>query len=134
MYSCVSKNLSLRRKLVAAVPSRPFAKWVEPAVHNLSKELVDRENELFAKLPMETQIFMKADRLALQRIQKEKLMSEDLWWNKLNTIGDEELDMLPHSFIKKFGTFVTKLENHEIDIKKEKSEKFNNRWEEVKNM
>jgi hypothetical protein len=28
-----------------------------------------------------------------------------LWWNKVMTMDEEEFDMLPYGFVKKYGTF-----------------------------
>lgn len=50
---------------------------------------------------------MKAERLAKQRLHVEAMTDENLWWNKIKTMTDYELDMLPHGFTKKYGTFVS---------------------------
>jgi hypothetical protein len=47
---------------------------------------------------------------------------------------DDEMELLPFGFLKKYGNFVKKLEEHEILQKESESRSFNNRWDEVKNL
>lgn len=49
---------------------------------------------------------MRADRLAYLKMQAEEYASEDLWWNRLKGMSEEELDLLPFGFLKKYGTFL----------------------------
>jgi hypothetical protein len=59
---------------------------------------------------------------------------ENLWWNKITTMSAEDLDLLPMSFLKKYGTFLNsirdqhKLENQQI------SRDRNNRYAEIKDL
>lgn len=38
---------------------------------------------------------------------------EDNWWNKLKTMDDDELELMPYGFIKKYGTYMLKIKEHE---------------------
>ncbi len=49
---------------------------------------------------------MQADRLALLKMKKENMSDENLWWNKISKMSEDEMDLLPYSFIKKYGSFI----------------------------
>ena len=42
----------------------------------------------------------------------EDVNSEKYWWNKLRNMSEEELDLMPYGFIKKYGTFLTKIREY----------------------
>jgi len=61
------------------------------------------------------QVFMKADRLALDLIKKDMMSDDTLWWNKITTISEEEGELLPFSFVKKYGTFLNTIKDHNLE-------------------
>lgn len=77
---------------------------------------------------------MKADRLALIELRREDAQDPVYWWNKIRMMTDDEMELLPFNYLKKYGTFVKLLEQHETLQKEAESRSYNNRWEEVKNM
>ena len=52
---------------------------------------------------------MQAQRiLQLEEIKLENNLEtsdQSLWWNKVLTMDEDEMDMVPYGFIKKYGTF-----------------------------
>ena len=40
------------------------------------------------------------------QLQKEMVNDENKWWNKLVAMSKEELELLPYSFMKKYGAYV----------------------------
>ena len=55
---------------------------------------------------------MKADRLALIELRREDAHNPKYWWNKIRSMTDDEMELLPFNWLKKYGTFVKKLEEH----------------------
>ena len=55
---------------------------------------------------------MKADRLAMLEMAEERSSSETMWWNRVANLDEEESDLWPLSFMKKYGTFATKYVEH----------------------
>lgn len=45
------------------------------------------------------------------------LKDENLWWNKIPTLSDHEVDLLPFSFLKKYGTFYRNERNYRMEHK-----------------
>ena len=77
---------------------------------------------------------MKAHRKALHQLKKMESQDTTLWWNKLNVIDERELDLMPHGFIKKFGSFINKTkENYTLNTFEE-NQAFENRWDRVKDL
>jgi len=45
-------------------------------------------------------------------IKKDAVNDENMWWNKIKSMSADELDLLPLSFLKKYGTFLHNIEDH----------------------
>lgn len=56
---------------------------------------------------------MKADLLAQRSIARDTVNDENNWWHMVKTLSEEDLDLLPFSFLKKYGSFVKKMKEHE---------------------
>ena len=80
------------------------------------------------------QTMMKADRLALIELRREDAHNPKYWWNKIRSMTDDEMELLPFNWLKKYGTFVKKLEEHETLQKEAESRNFEDRWERSKNL
>ena len=39
----------------------------------------------------------------------------NLWWNKIRTMSEEELRVLPPSYVMKFGSFVNRIQENKIE-------------------
>lgn len=49
-------------------------------------------------------------------------------------MSEEEAEMLPFGFLKKFGSFITKLEEDQALMKTEESQAFEDRWNKAKDL
>lgn len=56
------------------------------------------------------QMLYKAERLAMIEIENDPKYAEKQWWNKLASMSEEEMDMLPYGFTIKYGSFIQKLQ------------------------
>tara|TARA_B110000285_G_C15054310_1_gene578704 strand:- start:977 stop:1222 length:246 start_codon:yes stop_codon:yes gene_type:complete len=80
----------------------------------LDPALVEKyKNDFEQSLDARQKAFLRADRLALLESKKEMFEDEDNWWNKLKTMDDDELELMPYGFIKKYGTYMLKIKEHE---------------------
>lgn len=79
-------------------------------------------------------MLLKARRLALFELDADPTYSETLWWNKLASMSEEEMEMLPYGFTLKYGTFVRKLQEHQLITNMDASRSFENRHDRVKNL
>ena len=105
--------LNLNRNVIAQ--TRCFAKWQKPTNDFLDPEFIAKQKEIFEKtLSDREKAFAKADRLALLSIKKDVVNDENMWWNKIKTMNADELDLLPLSFLKKYGTFLHSIEDHTL--------------------
>ena len=77
---------------------------------------------------------LQAERIAFLKSRQELSKDETLWWNKLKIIEEEELDLMPHSFIKKFGAYVNRVKENYVLNAEEESKAFENRWELVRDL
>ena len=54
-----------------------------------------------------------------------------LWWNKIDSMGEEEIEMLPFGHLKKYGSMLNKIvEHHQIE-KMNQSRDFEGRWKSI---
>jgi len=113
--------------------SRHFAKWVTPKNDHLDPEYIKKQKDLFeTTLSKREQAYKMADRLALNEIKKEALQDPTLWWNKLGAMNEEERDLLPFSFVKKYGTFINSINELQLMNKHDDNLRDNNRGQEIK--
>lgn len=77
---------------------------------------------------------MRADRLAYLKIQADQNASEDLWWNRLQNMSVEELDLLPFSFLKKYGTFLMAIADFQRELKTDESMAREGRYAQIENL
>ena len=102
----------LSNVLRASQPIRHFAKnndsndFLDPA-------MIEKSNKDFEEsLTSRQKAFLRADRLALLDYKREVFTDEANWWNKLKTMSDDEIELMPYGFIKKYGTFMLKINEH----------------------
>ena len=62
------------------------------------------------------------------------MADETNWWHVVEHMSDNDLDLLPFGFMKKYGTFVKSMIEHEKMVATEESKEFENRFEHVRLM
>jgi hypothetical protein len=75
---------------------------------------------------------MRADRLALLETKREMFEDETNWWNKLKTMTNDEMELMPYGFIKKYGTYMLKIREHQQIAHVDENKSFKGRWNEIK--
>jgi len=94
------------------VAFRAFARWQDPTNDFLEPEFIERQNKLFRDtLSEREQVFRKADRIAMLAEEKEALKDTDLWWNRFAIMSADDMDLLPFTFLKKYGSFLTSIQD-----------------------
>ena len=59
---------------------------------------------------------MAAERLASLKLQEDWINHEDHWWNKLLTMTEAEINLMPLGFIRKYGSYISNLKRYEKDF------------------
>lgn len=114
--------------------SRHFARFTPPKEH-IPEDFVKREKELFEqRVDKRAQMLFKARRLALIELEADPKYNETLWWRKLATMSEEQMEMLPYGFTLKYGTFVRKIEEQRLLTNTEANRNFEGRYDKVKNI
>ena len=49
-------------------------------------------------------------------------------------MSEDEIELLPFTFLKKYGSFINLAENVNEDLEMEESKGYNNRWLEIKDL
>jgi hypothetical protein len=68
-------------------------------------KIIAQEKQFFESLPEKDKQFYKGFRLSFTKSLEESWNDKNNWWNRLATMKDEELDLLPDAYIRKFGSF-----------------------------
>ena len=119
---------------VASQPMRHFSKNTEGNDH-LDPAYIEKSNKDFEdSLSSRQKAFLRADRLALLESKGAEFTNEANWWNKLKTMTDDEIELMPYGFIKKYGTFMLKINEHAQIAHVDENKAFRGRWDEIKRM
>ena len=70
----------------------------------------------------------------MNEIKHEALSDDTLWWNKLRKMTHDEVEMMPFTFIKKYGSFLSAIKDHNLQEETDQSRSYENRWNEIKGM
>lgn len=57
-----------------------------------------------------------------------------MWWNKVMAMDQDEMDMLPYGFVKKYGTFAQNISQLMEENKMDESRATNNMYDEIKTL
>ena len=136
MFLNYTLKLAKRQTVVSQmVSARPFARWQPPTNDFLTEEFIQKQKDDFENtLDEREKAFARANRLAILQLKKEQGADETLWWNKLASMSENDLDLMPFSFIKKYGSFINKIEEYQKMQILEENQNFDNRWDQVKNL
>ena len=95
----------LRQAASVRVAMRPFAtgKGNEDLI---DQELLAREKALYAKLSKEAQAQLAKDRDLQLASQTQSIEDPNAWWNKIATMSEADLKLLPYGFLKKYGSYI----------------------------
>jgi len=69
--------------------------------------LVESEKQLFEKtLDPKQKEALQLERLAMLEMQKRSIEDKKAWWNKLKTMSEQEMKLMPYGFLKKYGSML----------------------------
>jgi hypothetical protein len=60
---------------------------------------------------------MKLEREFFLQSQKESFSDPNHWWNKLASIKETEIDLLPMSFVKKYASYLNTIKRMDIETR-----------------
>ena len=78
--------------------------------HLIPEKMMEEETKAFKERVSEkNRDILAAQRLSYLRMQRDYLDDENVWWNKLRNISEEEFKLMPMGFIKKYGSYITNM-------------------------
>ncbi len=69
---------------------------------------LEREKAHFNSLSDKEKQYYQALRLSLIKTVEESWKDKSNWWNKVETMSQNEIETLPDEYIRKFGSFIIK--------------------------
>lgn len=88
--------------------SRGFSNINKDDEEKATKEFLERERKHFESLPDKEKHYYQAFRLALIKSVEENWRDKNNWWNKVQTMTQDQIEALPNEYIRKFGSFIIK--------------------------
>eukprot|EP00356_Strombidium_inclinatum_P003886 CAMPEP_0170495566 /NCGR_PEP_ID=MMETSP0208-20121228/17279_1 /TAXON_ID=197538 /ORGANISM="Strombidium inclinatum, Strain S3" /LENGTH=431 /DNA_ID=CAMNT_0010771849 /DNA_START=98 /DNA_END=1389 /DNA_ORIENTATION=- len=79
-------------------------------------------------------MFLKADRVAVTKLMQEEALDPNHWFNKFKTISEEEMDLLPDTFMRKYTAMGRTILEHRDFTHMTESKNKNNWWNQVKDL
>ena len=77
---------------------------------------------------------MAAHRLVALRQQEDYLKDENQWWNKLISLTQDEFELMPLGFIKKYGSYLTNLNRYNKENHLQENRLIHDYYSQIKNM
>lgn len=74
------------------------------------EEFLKKERAHFESLSDRDKAYYQAFRLSLMKSMEEQWKDGNNWWNKIAQMKEEEIDVLPNEYLRKFGGFLVKTE------------------------
>ena len=94
--------------------ARGFARWKELDNSFLDPKLISKSKAEFDALPARQKVIYEADRKALIELARQRKTDNNLWWNRLSSMTEEEQELLPLPWIKKYGSQMHKIEENNL--------------------
>ena len=78
--------------------------------HLIPDEMMELENKEFKeRVSQKERDILAAQRLAMLRFQEDFINDENAWWNKLRTMSEHEMKLMPMGFMRKYGSYITNM-------------------------
>ena len=103
--------------------------------HLIPAEMMEDEVAAFkAHTSQKQRDIMAAERLATLRMQEDYLNDPQSWWNKLQTLTEDEMKLMPMGFIKKYGSYITNLQRYDREFHMEENKEIYGYFNQIKNL
>lgn len=138
--SLIPKRLAGTCTLIQAswVPARSFGRFKPPPKYTYSGDLdkffKDEKESFEENISKRERLMMQAQRMAFLEINRKPEIMDRLWWNKVVTLSNDDLEMMPLGFTIKYGTFVQKIHEAQLFATRELSQDTENRYEVIKHL
>lgn len=102
---------------------------------NIPPEMMKHEQQVFReRVSQKQRDMMSAHRLAALRLQGDMINDENAWWNKLVTMTEEELKLMPMGFIKKYGSYISNMARYDKEFHLDENKQGRGYFEQVKSL
>jgi hypothetical protein len=95
---------------------------------------LEKERALFNSLSDKEKQYYQAQRLALIKSMEESWRDGKNWWNKINTMTDDEIETLPNEYIRKFGSFIIRYQEMQQVAHTDVNQTLDGMYKQVKNL
>ena len=72
----------------------------------VKNRVLERERSYFNSLSEKEKQYYQAFRLSLVKSIEETWREKNNWWNKVQTMSQDEIEALPNEYMRKFGSFI----------------------------
>ena len=101
--------------------------------HLIPEKMMEEETKAFKERVSEkNRDILAAQRLSYLRMQRDYLDDENVWWNKLRNISEEEFKLMPMGFIKKYGSYITNMRRVDKEYHMEENKSIYDYYSQVK--
>ena len=69
-------------------------------------QMIEAERKHFESLSEKEKTYYKAFRMSLIKSMEETWSGKTNWWNRVQTMTEDEIENLPNEYVKKFGSFI----------------------------
>ena len=102
---------------------------------NLPEKFMETEQAAFkARVSEKEADIMAAERLAMFQMQREYIDDPDKWWNRLVTMTEPEMKLMPMGFIRKYGSYLTNIQRNHRDFHLSENKNIYDYFQQVKNI
>lgn len=101
---------------------------------NAEKKMLENEAKIRESLSEKERQYYSAYRLAILKHMDDAIADKTNWWNKVKEMTPEQLEELPNEYIRKFGSFIQKIEEAQQESHLEDNIDNYNMYNQVKNL
>jgi hypothetical protein len=97
-------------------------------------QMIEAERKHFESLSDKEKTYYKAFRLSLIKSMEETWSDKTNWWNRVQTMTEDEIENLPNEYVKKFGSFIIRHQEMQQEAHVEVSRDLEQMYSKIKHL
>lgn len=97
-------------------------------------QMFEAERKHFESLSENEKTYYKAFRLSLVKSMEETWSDKTNWWNRVQTMTEDEIENLPNEYVKKFGSFIIRHQEMQQEAHVEVSRDLEHMYSKIKHL
>ena len=103
--------------------------------HLIPQEMMELETTAFKeRVSQKNRDIMAAERLSSLRMQEDYIDDPNHWWNKLQTLTEDEMKLMPMGFIRKYGSYISNLQRYDREFHMDENKHVNGYFSQIQNL